>query len=535
VRLLRALALVCGLSAHAAAAGYFTTPIISTQTGTAWASISGQYYLAASSNGYSFVDPQFKSTWTITLDGTTGRVTALFFKGDGSQLTNLPISSSTFVSSTTFANTIASFGVTFSTISAALNTKLSSGAIPSGFVNLSTVTAALALKVNKAGDTMTGGLVMSNSSITLTGSNGYITSASSINASAFFGNSVSIGGVAGATLSCTPTQTIINTILSGGIITGGVCGTAGGGGGTAIGWREDDFTAAANGVTQDFTFSAGVSNSSGVFIVRDGLTLRPNADYVFTPPTSLHMNVAPAALTSSFFATYTVNLASGPLAAVLSSTQTFSGQTNFTQTVTFSSNVIFSQGQPALLAATQTFSGANDFTGLLRFSSGAFTGAVWTSVDSAGNARWQSPASSAGSAVSSSTINSIPTTSFTNTAPNGCFLAGSSVTISCDGSHPVECHGTLTMNDDTNGNFASVYILNNGQYLPGSLGSRHGQAGFEQAIGNRNYDVSINYTSTGNCTAGAQTFCLGALVSGGTGRVDLADVFPNNWACKEVH
>lgn len=69
------------------------------------------------------------------------------------------------------------------------------GNLSTSQIDLSTVTAAIATKVSKAGDTMTGGLLMSGSSITLTGSSGYITSGSSITASAFYGNGSNLTGV----------------------------------------------------------------------------------------------------------------------------------------------------------------------------------------------------------------------------------------------------------------------------------------------------------------------------------------------------
>lgn len=316
----------------------------------------------------------------------------------------------------------------------------------------------------------------------------------------------------------------------------------GGSGGGSIGFSSANFTSQCNGVTKIFNLPTSVSASSGnVNVYLDGLHQVESVDYSFTIPTTITFTTAPAANCSALEAIYSIDVSSSPQIAVLAATQTFSGVNTFTRPVTLSDgSVLTSTGQFFASGSSPTFTGSSTFTatvqmqGLLRLSSGAFAGAVLTSVDSAGNARWQS-ASSLTTSSSSSTLNSIPTTAFSNTTPNGCFTVGSSVTISCDGSHPVDCHGTITVSGDTNGNFAAFYILNNGQFVPGSIAPRHGQSGWETAIANRNYSIPINYTSQGSCNAGTQTFCLGALVSGGTFTVTLADVFPNNWACHEVH
>lgn len=70
--------------------------------------------------------------------------------------------------------------------------------------------------VAKAGGAMSGGLVMSGSSITLTGDGGTITSASSITANAFFGNGAGLTNVSeGNTF--TSTKTFTNTVLFGAV------------------------------------------------------------------------------------------------------------------------------------------------------------------------------------------------------------------------------------------------------------------------------------------------------------------------------
>lgn len=74
MRFLKALALICGLVAPAAASQYFNTPISSPTAGTAWQSLSGTFYIAPSSSNVSSVtaNAQTQSTWTIVLDGTKG-------------------------------------------------------------------------------------------------------------------------------------------------------------------------------------------------------------------------------------------------------------------------------------------------------------------------------------------------------------------------------------------------------------------------------------------------------------------------------
>jgi len=97
-----------------------------------------------------------------------------------------------------------------------------------GAVALATTTIVGTSGVNKLGDTMTGGLVMSNSSITLTGTNGYIKSVSSVTASAFFGNGAGLTGVlgSGAVLKTGDTMTGSLTLTNSSVTTTGTNGYA---------------------------------------------------------------------------------------------------------------------------------------------------------------------------------------------------------------------------------------------------------------------------------------------------------------------
>lgn len=101
------------------------------------ASINSQGQLAAIS---------LTSTYGVnaTTMNATSSMTASAFFGDGSHLTGVP---STGSISGSFLS-LSSFNSYSSTITSALGTKLSSGAVPAPFVDLSTVTAALALKLD---------------------------------------------------------------------------------------------------------------------------------------------------------------------------------------------------------------------------------------------------------------------------------------------------------------------------------------------------------------------------------------------------
>lgn len=141
MRFLQALALVCGLVAHAAAGPYFISPTPSTTTGTAYQGIAGQFYFAASSANISTTTALVptKSTWTITLNGATGGVRATSFTGSGAGLTGVIASSFT---GTTNASMIGDgtpgspYGVKASSV-AILN---ASGLVPNSLLDSSSVT-----------------------------------------------------------------------------------------------------------------------------------------------------------------------------------------------------------------------------------------------------------------------------------------------------------------------------------------------------------------------------------------------------------
>lgn len=130
MRFLKALALICGLVAPAAANQYFNTPVTSTATGSAWSSQAGQFYIAASSASVSSTTAQIptKSTWTITLNGSNGKITAndavltygvkaSTFSGNGAALTSLTAAniSAGSLGTSVIASSVAVSGVTAGT------------------------------------------------------------------------------------------------------------------------------------------------------------------------------------------------------------------------------------------------------------------------------------------------------------------------------------------------------------------------------------------------------------------------------------
>jgi hypothetical protein len=144
---------VFAVADSSAAAQFKSNTFTATNTFTSAMLLSGSSLTATGSAG------------TIT---TQSSVTASAFFGDGSHLTGIP----------------------------------STGAISGSFVQ-------------KTGDTMTGGLEMSNSSITLTGPTGYISGQSSITASAFFGNGSGLTGVTATGIPNTVTSsfTVLGNLL----------------------------------------------------------------------------------------------------------------------------------------------------------------------------------------------------------------------------------------------------------------------------------------------------------------------------------
>lgn len=257
MRFLKALALICGLALPAAAGQYFITPVTSTTTGAAYQAIAGQFYLAASSQSISSTTLNLpaKSSWTITLNGTTGLVSGI--RGSYSNSVNVGtsnivldgakggVNASSFtaiygvvaatasfsgsVTAGSFVGPVAAGSVDFSTITAAIALKATIG--NTAQLDLSTVTTAIALKVNKVGDTMTGTLngtdlvetygvksatavfgsagtvstfsttgaltLANNTAITLSGASGNFVGVASVTASAFFGNGSALSGVTG--------------------------------------------------------------------------------------------------------------------------------------------------------------------------------------------------------------------------------------------------------------------------------------------------------------------------------------------------
>jgi hypothetical protein len=205
------------LSAAPALAGPYENLDINTGTQRAVKSVSGYVKVAASAAS--------SNTYTVTLDGPTGSVvatgssTASSFFGAGDGLYRVPAAQ--------LIGAVPMASVDLSTVSTALATKLSSGPVPANFVDLSTVTTALALKLAKAGDSMSGALIMVSTNIQLSGSGGFISSASSVTAATFFGASDGlsrlpaaqlIGAVPTASVNLSTVATAMATKLSSGAI-----------------------------------------------------------------------------------------------------------------------------------------------------------------------------------------------------------------------------------------------------------------------------------------------------------------------------
>lgn len=145
MRFLHALSLICGLVAPAAASQYFNTPVISTPTGTAWASQAGQFYVAASSANVSSITANVpvKSTWTITLNGASGTVTATQLVGGGVGITGV------------VAASVPQSGVNLSTVTTQFNlvavaTTAAQVQITTLFTNVNSTGAALTTEMARA-------------------------------------------------------------------------------------------------------------------------------------------------------------------------------------------------------------------------------------------------------------------------------------------------------------------------------------------------------------------------------------------------
>jgi microcystin-dependent protein len=93
-------------------------------------------------------------------------------------------------------------------------------------------TIAVSGYVSRSGDTMTGALHMTNAPIVLTSTGGYVSSSSSVTASAFFGDGSHLTGIAGGTVgissSCAAGYYLSSATWVNGVATGGGCVAAGG-------------------------------------------------------------------------------------------------------------------------------------------------------------------------------------------------------------------------------------------------------------------------------------------------------------------
>lgn len=159
---------------------------------------SGNGAFVNQDNAWSHAQTSF-SSWTIL-----SALSATTLAGNGTLITAL-----------TPANISAGSlgaGVIASSIAVNSVTNASIVSVATSKIDLSTVTTSIATKVSKTGDTMTGTLTLSNTSLLLTGAAGTVTSASSVTAAAFFGDGSHLTGVSGETNYFAPAKTFGSSV-----------------------------------------------------------------------------------------------------------------------------------------------------------------------------------------------------------------------------------------------------------------------------------------------------------------------------------
>lgn len=259
--------------------------------------------------------------------------------------------------------------------------KLSSGInMPAGTVNaglfvgsgvgLTGLTASSGAFVRLSGDVMYGPLTVYNSSVTVTygliagsGTFSAQVTASSANFTASGTNQYSLVLASGIYMSdgLLVTRGIRFTGDSSISTSAALPGSTGSGSSTTnnifyatgtINWATDNFLPQATGTQTSFVLSQTPSSPAGVFVVVDGFLQSATSDYTFTPPQTISFTTAPAPGSSSFFATYTINTSTIPAAAILTATQTFTGQNFFAYMSSYS--IVLSSGIEILTGGMET-------------------------------------------------------------------------------------------------------------------------------------------------------------------------------------
>lgn len=222
------------------------------------------------------------------------------------------------------------------------------GPVPTATVNLGTVTTALAGKVDDTGDTMTGQLTLQNSTLTVTGTNGVKVTYAIYAASANFTSGITASSgtftTSGATQYSITASSGIN--LDAGCIRFGANGSlcSPGGSGVSVTAIQVDnlLTQTVDGSNAVFNLSVApsVQLSSGVVVLRNGLTLSPFSDYTLTGATQITFTNPPAVGTTELIARYETNSSTIANVAIqdkpnlFSAANTFSGGTTFSGAVT---------------------------------------------------------------------------------------------------------------------------------------------------------------------------------------------------------
>ncbi len=215
------------------------------------------------------------SSWTVTGAGGIlaqgSSVTASAFFGNGAALTGIVATSIPNTVSSSWTVTGAG-GLLVRGSSVTASAFFGNGAALTGLVDygpstatladqiavLSLSTAALdAAKLDRAGDTMTGALTLTNVALNLTGAGGNVVSAASVTASAFFGNGAALTGIPATT--CVPGAGSASVLCSGSANTaaGSNATVSGGANNAAAGVSAAVPGGALNSASGALSFAAG--------------------------------------------------------------------------------------------------------------------------------------------------------------------------------------------------------------------------------------------------------------------------------------
>lgn len=282
-----------------------------------------------------------------------------------------------------------------------------------GLMNSVSASSAAATYVNKAGDTMTGTLNMTNVGVTLTGASGNVTSASSVTASSFFGNGANVTGVTAANVaaanvaagslggSVIASSIAVNAVqdasvvaVSGSKVSGGIAGNSG----TATALAANGANCAASSYPLGVDAS-GAAESCGTSISGNAGTVTTNANLTggvtsvgnaATVVTNANLtgvvtsagnatSIAAGALTDGTVYGQDIALSTIPLGALNQSGATLSQIAKWNGTIWAPADDATGGAGAAVLVDTQTFSGANTFTSSVTVGPTVYTTTAVTS------------------------------------------------------------------------------------------------------------------------------------------------------------